>query len=124
MNNYDYTTLAGIKEAAGELIRKGHNQGLYICVDLEMHHYAWKSDLTYAFVSVSAYINQEGPLGPNVYHGEREELTPDGIAAAFADAEAFIGNYKTEEVERLEGVISSLSTKLAEAKKQLKQAKK
>lgn len=115
MKEYDFTTLAGFKEAAESIARKGNAKNIraYLGVDT-----SYKAEL---YVYARLYNEQ----GTKVWDYRTEDAsifvpaTPENIAEAAAELEARVDDYENSRVQYLEEQVRDIERELEKAKARL-----
>ena len=118
MKEYDFTTLAGFKEAAEKIARKGNAKNIraYLGVDT-----CYKAEL---YVDARLY-NEQGTKVWDYRKGDAcffVPATPETLAEAAAELETRVDDYENARVQYLEEQVRDIEAELAKAKARLAQA--
>lgn len=117
MKEYDFTTLAGFKEAALELINYANENKLYCCPEITSN----RNGLT---LEVRIYRCGNYPGDLHRIWDAAEHLTPEGIASTFAEADRIMHEYIDNGVARAEAELREAEAALEAARAKLEKANK
>ena len=117
MKEYDFTTLAGFKEAALELINYANENKLYCCPEISANRYGLS-------LEVRIYRCGDYPGDLHRIWDAKEELTAENIASTFAEAEKVMHDYVDNGVARAEAELREAEAALEAARAKWEKANK
>ena len=117
MKAHDYTTLAGFKEAAQELINYANENKLLCCPEITSNRHG---------LTLAVRIYRCGSFAGDLHRiwDAAEEPTPENIASTFAEADRVMREYVENGVARAEAELREAEAALEAARAKWEKANK